>query len=106
MARITKSYGNVFHDLNLENPEELSAKAELTRQVYNIVKKRRLTQAAAAELTGLRQPDVSKLMSGKFTGFSTDRLIELLMALGQDIEILVKPKPARREMAQVRVKAA
>ncbi len=106
MARVTKSSGNVFRDLNLANPEELLAKAELARQVFRILSNRGLTQAAAAEITGLKQPDVSKLMNGKFSGFSTDRLIELLTALDHDVEIIVRPKPARRELAQVRVKAA
>ena len=106
MARVTKGTGNIFHDLALEGHEELSAKAELTRLVYSIIKKRKLTQSAAAELTGLKQPDISKLMSGRFTGFSAERLFDLLNALGQDIEIMVRPKPAGRRLARVKVKVA
>ena len=54
------------------------SKAEPTRQIYTIIKARGLTQTAAAKLLGLKQPDVCSLMRGRYSGFSTDRLIHLL----------------------------
>jgi predicted XRE-type DNA-binding protein len=73
---------------------ELQAKAELARQVYLIIKikKRGLTQMTAAQLLGLRQPDVSLLMRGRLSRFSTDRLIQMLNVLDRDVEIVVKRK--------------
>lgn len=106
MPKVTKSSGNVFKDLGLNNPEELLAKASLAAHVYRIIKERRMTQTAAAQITGLKQPDISKLINGKFAGFSMDRLIELLNSLDHDVEIIIKPKPVKRESARVRVKAA
>lgn len=106
MKNINKSSGNVFQNLELPGAEELQVKAELTRQVYNIIKKRGLTQVAAAKITGLKQPDVSRLMRGQLAGFSTDRLLELLNALDHDVEIVVTLKPRSRDYARVRVKAA
>lgn len=89
MKRVKVGSGNVFRDLKLRDPDGLLAKAELTRQLHETVRQRGLTQAEAAKLLGLRQPDVSKLMRAQHTGFSTDRLTKLLIRLGRDVKIVV-----------------
>jgi len=104
-VQVTEGSGNVFEDLGLPESEELQVKAELTRQIFNIIRKRGLTQAAAGRLLGLKQPDVSALMRGRFTGFSTDRLIKLLTTLDRDVDIIIKRKPRTRS-ARVNVTAA
>lgn len=86
------SSGNVFVDLNLPNPEEMLAKAELARQIYGVIKKKKLTQKKAAVLLSIDQPKVSALISGKLAGFSLERLFRFLNELGQDVTINVKPK--------------
>ncbi len=106
MTKMTKGSGNVFKDLALPEAEGLQAKAEITRQIFSIIKQKKLTQKAAAELLGLAQPDVSNLMNGRFTGFSTDRLFHLLNVLDRDVEIIIRHKPANRKAAGVRVVAA
>ena len=93
--RIKESSGNVFQDLGLPNPEREQLKARLTLKIYRIVKDRRLTQAAAGEILGIKQPHVSALMRGRSGNFSVERLMDFLTALGQDVEITVKP--TRRE---------
>ena len=91
--------GNVFRDLGFPNPEREQIKARLTLQIYRLVKDRGLTQAAAGEILGIRQPHVSGLMRGQSGNFSVERLMDFLTALGQDIEITVKP--TRREHGEV-----
>jgi predicted XRE-type DNA-binding protein len=103
--QVTEGTGNVFEDLGLPEAAALQVKAELTRQIHNIIHRRKLTQAAAARLLGLKQPDVSDLMRGRFIGFSTDRLLKLLNALDRDVEIIIKRKP-RSRAARVNVRAA
>lgn len=90
--RITRGSGNVFADLGFSEPAELQVKAELTRQIYNRIRALGLTQVEAARRLRISQPDVSKLMNAKFTGYSTDRLIALLSALEVDVDILVRPR--------------
>src|SRR5688572_20628283 len=89
------SSGNVFADLGLPGAEDLSIQAELSRLIYLRIKQTGLTQALAADRLGLKQPDVSKLMNGRPTGFSAERLFRILNALDQDIQIIVRNKPAR-----------
>ena len=91
--------GNVFADLGLPNPEQELLKARLTLQIYKIVKARGLTQAQAGDILGIKQPHVSALMRNRAGNFSVGRLMEFLTALGQDVEITVKPtRKARSEM--------
>lgn len=89
---ITKGSRNVFADMGLPDSDELQFKAELTRQIYRRIKDFALTQTEAGKRLGLKQPDVSKLMQGKYTGFSTDRLLSLLTALDVDVEIILRPR--------------
>ncbi len=98
--------GNVFADLGLPDAEERLAKAELARQILNIITKRRLTQAQAAELLGIDQPKVSALTRGKLSGFSMERLFHFPNALGRDVQITVKAKPRSRQHAHLKVTAA
>ena len=88
---VVEGSGNVFADLELPNADELQMKAELTRQLYNRIVALGLSQGQAATQLGLKQPDVSKLMHGRFTGFSVNRLITLLTALEIDVDIVLRP---------------
>jgi predicted XRE-type DNA-binding protein len=104
---IRASSGNVFADLGLRNAADLPIQAELTRLIYLRIKEVGLTQAQAAARLGLKQPDVSKLMNGRHTGFSAERLFRLLNALGQDVQIVVRNRSMRSRLpATVRVVAA
>jgi predicted XRE-type DNA-binding protein len=89
--RVKEGSGNVFRDLGFPNPERERVKARLTLQIYRLIKDRGITQAAAGEILGIRQPHVSGLMRGQSGNFSVERLIDFLTALGQDVEITVRP---------------
>ena len=68
-----------------------------------LLKKRRLKQVEAATLFGIRQPDISKMLRGKFRQFSVERLLRFLVALNQDVEIVVKPHRDRNNAPALRV---
>lgn len=88
----TVSSGNVFADLGLDAPEELLARAKLMAAIAAIVRGRGLTQAAAARVLGVDQPKVSALLRGRVSGFSTERLMRFLTALGKDVRIVVRAR--------------
>ena len=83
--------GNVFQDIGVPNPEEHLVKAQLVFRIDGIIKQRQLKQIEVADLLGIRQPDVSKMLRGEFRQFSVERLLRFLVALDQDVEIVVKP---------------
>jgi predicted XRE-type DNA-binding protein len=97
--RVKQGSGNVFQDLGFPNPEREQLKAQLTLQIYRIIKARKLTQTAAGEILGIQQPHVSGLMRGHSGNFSVERLMDFLTDLGQDVEITVRP--TRREHGDV-----
>lgn len=98
-TKITKSGGNVYADLGIKNPDEHALKAELVRQIAAVMKEQELTQTAAARRLGIEQPDVSKMLKGHFRQFSVERLMRFLVALGQDVEIIVRPVSSTRTKA-------
>ena len=67
------------------------------------MKKRRLKQVEAAHLFGVRQPDISKMLRGDFRQFSVERLLRFLVALGQNVEIVVKPHHDRKNAPALHV---
>lgn len=89
------SSGNVFADLGFDNPEEELLKAKLAREIRAIVKRRRLTQAKAAELLGMKQPDISAIVTGRTGKFSIDRLVRCLDRLDYKVEVIIRQKPRK-----------
>jgi predicted XRE-type DNA-binding protein len=91
IARLTEGSGNVFADLDLPNSEQELLKAQLTLQIYSILKDSGLTQVEIATVLGVQQPQVSLLMRNRAGNFSVGRLMEFLTALRQDVQITVRP---------------
>jgi predicted XRE-type DNA-binding protein len=94
-SKPARGSGNVFADLGFEHPEEEKLKAQLVREIRDIIKRRKLTQTRAATLLGLKQPDVSALLSGRVHRFSLERLLRCVRRLDQDVAIVVKPTKIR-----------
>ncbi len=102
------SSGNVFSDIGFtpEEASELTAKATLIIAIKDVIAQRQLTQEEAARLCGADQPTLSKIFRGRMESVTIDRLAHWLNALGQDVEIAVKPAPGSRRLGHVRVVAA
>jgi predicted XRE-type DNA-binding protein len=100
---VTPGSGNVFADIGLPEPEDELAKAQLARCIRQVIKRQRLTQMAAAARMGIDRPKVSAIVTGRLANFSSERLMRLLTALGQDIEITVEAKPRNRAHGHIRV---
>jgi predicted XRE-type DNA-binding protein len=94
-AKVFASRGNVFADLGFAEPEEELMKAQLAAHIRRIIKRRRLTQLAAAGIMSIDQPKVSALLNGRLANFSSDRLMRFLNALGQDVEIVRESQAAQ-----------
>lgn len=95
--KITEGSGNIFADLGLPDAEAHRLKAGLVMKLGQVISARGLSQVAAAKLTGISQPDLSRLLRGRFRDMSADRLIRALTRLDTEVEISVKQggKPVR-----------
>ncbi len=103
---VTRGSGNVFADIGLPNPEERLAKARLAILIDATIQERGLTQQEAGKLMGVDQPKVSHILRGRLSGYSTQRLMEFLNALGRDVEIVVRAAPKSRKRGRLHVAAA
>jgi len=103
-TNVTKGSRNVFAELGLRNADQELMKARLTLQIYRIIKDRGLTQTEAGKILGIPQPHVSALARNRAGNFSVGRLLDFLTALGQDVEITVRP--TRKEHGEMSVVVA
>jgi predicted XRE-type DNA-binding protein len=104
VSRVRAGSGNVFADLGLPNPAQELVKAQLTLQIYTILKGSGMTQVEIAKILGVQQPQVSLLMRNRAGSFSVGRLMEFLTALRHDVNITVRP--TRREQGAMSVISA
>src|SRR5271157_3342506 len=95
--------GNVFADIGVRDPEESLVRAKLAKQIVELIQKKGLRQNEVAEILGVDQPKVSKLVRGRISGFTSDRLFRFLNALGCDVEIRVKDRTAIAPRGKVMV---
>jgi predicted XRE-type DNA-binding protein len=96
-----KGSGNIFADLGLPNAEEHLLKAALVVQLKRLIAEHGLTQTAAAKLIKMKQPDLSKLLKGDLRLVSVDKLMRMLTAFAQDVEITLKPHRKRGEAGRI-----
>ena len=97
--KVTIGSGNVFADLGFANPEEELLKAKLVREIRAIIKRKKLTQTKAAAMLGLKQPDVSALVTGRVGKFSIDRLVRCLDRMDYKVDVVVRHRPRRTSRA-------
>jgi len=94
---------NVYADLGRPDAGEMLVKAQLASRIADIIKRRRLSQAAAAELIGLPQPKLSGLLRGQFRGVSEAKMLACLTRLGRDVRIVVGPARRRTGAGRIEV---
>lgn len=86
---------NIFADLDLDQPDELLTRAKLLNKVSTLIKESGLSQRDVAEKLGITQPQVSMLLGGRLSVFSTDALLQYLSTLGCTVQIKVNRPRSR-----------
>lgn len=97
-TRIIESSGNVFEDLLLGNPRELTVKARMVMDLARLMRRERFTQKDVAARCKTDQPTISKVLRGRLDLVTLDRLVRWFTDLGQDVEFTV------RERGRIRAK--
>jgi len=101
--RVARGSGNVFADIGVDQPEEALAKAHIVETIAELLARREVSQQEAGRLVSLTQPQISRLMRGDTREFSYERLMRVLTALGQDVEITIRQTRAHRKRGRVLV---
>ena len=103
---VTRGSANIFADLGFADAAERQVKLRLAYGLNQVLKARRLSQADAAKVLGVTQPKASALRHYKLARFSVERLMNLLTAVDQDVEIVIRRKPRSRKAGRISVFAA
>lgn len=91
---IEASSGNVFADLGLPDAADLDTKVRLAVKINKMLATQRLNQATAAARLDVSQPKISALKNYRLDGFSVERLMNFIAALGEDVKISFSPRRA------------
>jgi predicted XRE-type DNA-binding protein len=78
----------------------------LTIRIEQFIEQKGWTQAQAASVIGLTQPQVSLLLRGRLAGFSIDRLLTILNRLGHSIEVRISAEERAPDEARLFVSVA
>ena len=105
-SKVETSSGNVFADLKLPDAGERQTKVQLAVAIQREIAAREWSQAEAAEVLGINQPKVSALLKFRLDGFSVERLMMFLTALGKDVEISIRPRRSGKHAGRIVVQAA
>ena len=103
---VTRGTRNVFADLGFPDAAERQARLRLAYALNQELETRNISQADAAKVLGVTQPKVSALRHYKLAGFSVERLMNLLTALDQDVEIVIRRKRPSLRTGRMSVVAA
>jgi len=99
--KVERGSGNIFADLGLPDAEDMLLKSSIVIELRRLIQQRKLTQTAAAKLVGVSQADLSKILRGHFRGYSEAKLMRMLTAFGQDIEITTRPHRRSGEAGRI-----
>ena len=94
---VERTTASVYHALGYENADDMERKARLVMALNDTIEARGLTQVQAAEIVGMDQPTLSKLVRGRFRSISIEKLADMLNALGRDVTIVVGAMPQDEE---------
>ena len=100
-VEVFEGSGNVFADIGVPDAEEMLLKSTIVIELRRLIEGRNLSQTAAAKLIGIGQANLSKLLRGQFRGYSVDRLMRMLTAFDQDVEIIMRPHPKAGEAGRI-----
>jgi len=103
MNEIEISSGNAYADLGVENADEMLVKAQLAASIKGILDARDLTQTEAAEILGLPQPKLSRILHGHFRGVSEAKMMDCIARLGRDVRIVIGPEHRTGQGGRVEV---
>jgi phage-related protein/predicted XRE-type DNA-binding protein len=94
---LVRGSGNVFRDPGHRDADREQLRALLAASIIGVLDARGLGVRAAQERTGFAAADFSRIRNARLERFTIDRLMAILAALGQEVEVTVRARPRRGE---------
>ena len=93
---LIRGSGNVFADLGLPEAPREQLRALLAARIIGVLDAEGLSVRAAQQASGVAAADFSRIRNARLGRFTVDRLLGILVALGQEVEVevRVRPRPA------------
>ncbi|HEX3469185.1 MAG TPA: helix-turn-helix transcriptional regulator [Candidatus Elarobacter sp.] len=101
LVKATRRTGNVFAQLERPGADDLLRKARVLRVIHDVIEERHLDQTSTSKALRIDQADVSRLMNGKLSRFSLDRLLTFVDRLGVAVELHQKRDAKGRLVVEV-----
>lgn len=79
--------GSFLADMGEDAPDLLRLKYLMANEIAVAVSDRGVTQIEVARMTGLAQPDVSRIVNGRVKDYSIERLLGVMTALGKNVHV-------------------
>ena len=92
-ADVVLGNGNVFRDLGEPDADKQQLRAILAAEIIGVLDQRELSTRAAGKLTGIAHSEFVRIRKPDLKRFTSDRLIEILNKLGQQVEVAVSVTP-------------
>jgi predicted XRE-type DNA-binding protein len=89
MSKVSRAYESVW-DALADTPEQaanLRARADLMRQIAEVIQAEGWKQIEAAEKCGVTQPRINDLLRGRVSRFSLDALVNIATAIGRRVHV-------------------
>lgn len=104
MTDFERGSGNVYADLGIPDAKSMQVKAQLATKIGEIIKRKKMTQMQAAELLGMPQAKISRMLRGQFRGISETKMLDCLVRLGRDVSIVVGPARRKKSAGSMAVR--
>jgi predicted XRE-type DNA-binding protein len=75
--------------------EAVIPKAVFAREIARILEDEQLTQTEAAYIMRDAPSQISLVVTGKLRGFAVERLVRMLVRLGRDVDVTIRPARGR-----------
>src|SRR5215510_1650107 len=99
----TQHSGHVLGALGIAQPDLEAAKTDLAARIHRLLEQRRVLPDAIAALLQVRESELSTLFQGRLATCSLDQLLRTLTWLGDDIDVLIRPRGLGQSRGSVRV---
>jgi predicted XRE-type DNA-binding protein len=100
---ILRGSGNVFADLGFPDPDEHLLKADIVWGMQKVIDGKGLTCEEAALKMGLERGSLEEILQGRFREYPVERLLRLINALGNDVQIVISSQSTDRDEASLSV---
>src|SRR5262245_42479265 len=99
----TRHFGHALAALGIVQPDFETAKADAVARIHRLLEQRRVLPDAIATLLQVSESELSTLLQGRLATCSLDQLLRTLAWLGDDIDILIRPRAHVQTRGSVRV---